>query len=260
MRLLPVLLLAACKPAGDTAKPADSATQPDTAGTDGTTPDGWPDEIPACALSAPLPTATATELTAAWAGRPELAIVTQAMRRVQGATDATGCPSLLEDPCGEGTIYTGDCTVGKVSASGTATGTGCDDGGAWIWSGFSVSTPDWAFAAEGSADFQVSGDVRESWDVTATLAGFDPVGTWTWTGEHYTGGVEETRHQVVTGAAGDACLDEDLSPQEACPEEPSGWTVIQGDHVAVVLWDGDSSCDGCGRLFIDGEETGAWCR
>lgn len=147
-----------------------------------------------------------------------------------------------------------------MSAAGTATGTGCNDGGAWMWSGFSVSIADWTFAADGTADFEVSGNVHETWDVTATISGFDPQGTWTWSGEHATGCAEETRHQQVTGTGGDVCLDEALVPQDGCPEEPTGWTVIQGDHVAVVLWDGDQSCDGCGRLFIDGVETGTWCR
>lgn len=38
-----------------------------------------------------------------------------------------------------------------------------------------------------------------------------------------------------------------------------GWTVLQGDRTVVALWDGDLACDGCARLFIEGEEVGEWC-
>ena len=60
--------------------------------------------------------------------------------------------------------------------------------------------------------------------------------------------------------AGDFCIDEDLAAVDGCAREPAGWTVVHGDHVAVVVWDGDVDCDGCGRLFIDDAEIGPWCR
>lgn len=273
LTLLPVLI--ACHAAGNP-DTTDTNDTTDTDMSDTTDTDvsavTWPDPIPACdGLAQAFPMADVADLQVAWGLRPRLDVVNSVMSRVTDANTATGCPSLVVDTCNTGVTFTGECASGPITATGTAVNDGCDDGGAWHWSGFSISStdPTWSFSAEGSAGASMSGSVYEGFEVTATLhhACGDAAcsGTYTWSGTHVVA-QSETRSERVSAApedgdrSGDYCIDEALDKVEGCGNEGVGWTVLHGDHVAVVLWDGDVACDGCGSLFIDGVASGQWCR
>jgi hypothetical protein len=119
------------------------------------------------------------------------------------------------------------------------------------------------------ASFVISGDQLEDWEMEATLHGVCADGgcdgVYHWSGTHFIGGMVEERHQRATIEAegdsrqGELCIDESRVPEPTCAEEDVGWTILQGDRVVVALWDGDIACDGCARLFIEGEEVGGWC-
>ncbi len=250
----------------------NSPADPDDTGPmDTGTPEGWPEAIPECAdLAAPFPLATGDDVDGAWAARPQIEVLSAAMGLAQDAGEATGCPAVIDDSCGAGLVITGGCDEGGVQASGSARNDGCDDGGTWYWQGFSITSADpaWSFDAEGTVSAYVSGDMYVDFDVTSTLHGVCAhgacEGTFTWSGTDDIS-YQESRHQRVTAApagdarSGDYCIDEELTTVDGC-DEPTGWTVIQGDHTAVVLWDGDLACDACGELYVDGEHAGSWCR
>lgn len=254
-----LLLLSACAgPSVDSAAPAPPDAVP-----------GWPDAISACGgLASPFPMRTASDVAAAWRTRPSVATVSAGLTRASDAASATGCPAHTTDMCGAGDRYTGGCASGEVAASGTAVGTGCDDGGTWTFTAFEVSGAGWRFGADGTLDAQVSGDERLAFDLTLDLAGLCADGgcdgRYTWAGTAFRSGMEDTRAQRVsavpaTGPAGEWCLDQQVTPVDGCAAEGVGWTTLQGSGVAVVIWDGDAACDGCGALYVDGAPVGALC-
>ena len=55
-------------------------------------------------------------------------------------------------------------------------------------------------------------------------------------------------------------MDEAVASAKGCDAEGVGWTVLRGSSSAMVVWDGDVSCDGCGELYVDGHAAGSWCR
>lgn len=264
-RCVPVLFLSACA-ATSADSTVDDTGAPDTADTP---PEGWPESIPDCTdLVSPFPMASADDLTAAWAARPQVDIAFAAMGLARTASETTGCPSLVSDPCGVGTVLSGDCETGGVTATGSAISYACEDGGGWSWAPFAVEDTGaaWSFSADGGFSYE-GGDGSATWTATLALHGVceDPAcnGAFEWSGRMVTGvygPVRVTASFDTDPRAGDFCLDEGAEDVRDCPEEQVDWTVFQGDHSAVVLWDGDVNCDGCGRLFIDDVEVGSWCR
>ena len=176
------------------------------------------------------------------------------MEAVRTASD-DGCPTFASETCD---AYTGGCSNGTTTAEGTATMNACDDGFGWAWDGFSVVTAEWSLSLDGVLDVMEVGDTQETWNtVHAVVSGLDPSGEFTLSGERATDGYGETRsEQLVVGDLA-TCIDEVRTRDEGCPDEPSGWTVVQGTHVAVALWNGD--CDGCADLYLDGAYAGEWC-
>lgn len=260
-----LLLAAACTGAVSPAR-EDRAAH-DTASGDTAVP-GWPASIPACdGLLDPFPMADAADVAAAWSTRPSSVAVTSAMARVTDAASSTGCPSYGADPCGTGTTWEGACATDGVTAEGSAMADGCDDGGTWTFTGFSVVTADWRFAADGTLAAEMSGTERLEFDLTVELAGLCAGcdGRYAWSGTSVRDGVEDARHQRITAApsadvrTGDWCLDQQVAPVASCPAEGVGWTALQGDAAAVVIWDGDAVCDGCGALVVDGAPAGVFC-
>lgn len=65
---------------------------------------------------------------------------------------------------------------------------------------------------------------------------------------------------VEGGKTGDFCVD--LAVADAtgtCDTEGDGTLTFQGANEAVLTLDGSASCDGCGRLVIDGADVGMTC-
>jgi hypothetical protein len=186
------------------------------------------------------------------------------------AADATGCPAVTEEFCGK-TWWTGGCAADSVEASGSAARVACVDGGSISWDNFAVAdkSSGWSYANDGYYTGKAAGMLLASMDVTFTDSDVctDPVcsGAFQWTLDYAEYSDDETmtataHAEPAEGAGGDFCLDEAVVTAKGCDMEGVGWTVLRGSSDAMVVWDGDVSCDGCGDLYIDGHEAGSWCR
>ena len=51
----------------------------------------------------------------------------------------------------------------------------------------------------------------------------------------------------------------ELRESAICPGEPTGDLDLSGSSEAIIRFDGETSCDRCGDLFIDGDRQGSAC-
>jgi len=255
--------------------PADSGgTSPDDSGLDDsgdtdTVP--LPDGLKACdGLEDPFVLESAEDVSAAWALRPSSEVLGTMMGLADDAGDATGCPAVTTKFCGK-KWWAGGCAAGSVEASGSASQYACVDGGSLAWDKFAVAdaSAPWSFAIDGDLDAAAAGMLLLTMDVTMSDSGVcDDVvcsGTFQWTldyaGYSADATMTATAHAEPTeGPAGDFCIDEDVISAKGCDAEGVGWTVLRGSSDAMVVWDGDVTCDGCGELYIDSRAAGEWCR
>ena len=239
-------------------------------GTDGE-PLPLPEGLHGCGVANPFPITDEASFSEAWALRPDLATLNVTLDLAEQAHNATGCPSAEDGKCGD-PDWTG-CDNKAVTSEGTTKILHCVDGYAVSWNAFAVAWEAWSFSLNGSYNASVSGKqvltidaelVADSICDSITCSGvFDWVSTYkTWGGE---GSRQETwaaqvSAQPTKGTSGDFCVDEAVHETKGCKSEGVGWTVVRGTHDAMVVWDGDVACDGCGVLYIDGLAAGTWCR
>jgi hypothetical protein len=230
-----------------------------------------PGGLKACdGLKDPFVLADADDVSAAWMLRPNFEVLSKMMGLADNAADATGCPVVTEKFCGK-TWWTGGCSAGSVEASGSAFESACVDGGSTSWDKFALAdkSAGWSFAVDGDFSAAVAGMLLASMDVTVmdTDVCSDVVcsGAFQWTLDYSGYSDDETMTASVNaeptkGPVGDFCLDESVVTAEKCDAEGVGWTVLRGSSDAMVVWDGDVTCDGCGALYVDGHAAGSWCR
>lgn len=278
--------------AGDTgADTGDTAT--DTGDT-GDTAESWGD---CAALQEPWPFSVAADVWAADdALMPDVDGIASAIAVAQDRMDVTaGCPTLTDistdvstgfeiaGDCttAEGTTYAGRMTMTIATAS---TGTVTD----WHFERFQVEVADDTDPFHFWADGVMTTDERLPDDLTgdpgallvdATLVhGLDrlPEGSFTglvgeWarrihmqhdglSGVSMTDGYVRVIRTVEGGATGDFCAD--LAVADAgttCEVEGDGTMTFTGANEAVLELDGSASCDGCGRVTIDGVDMGMTC-
>ena len=231
-----------------------------------------PEGLQECELVNPFPITDDASFSDAWALRPDLATLRVTLDLAEEAHHATGCPSESAGKCGD-TEWTG-CDNKGVTSEGTTTILRCVDGGGVSWNGpFAVARKDWSFSLSGS----YNGFASDKYVLTidAELAA-DSIcdsltcsGVFDWWSRYEASGsegaVQET-YVARVGAAptkgtwGDFCVDEEVLETKGCKSEGVGWTVVRGTQNAMVVWDGDVACDGCGVLYIDGLAAGTWCR
>ena len=215
----------------------------------------------------PFPLPGPAAFSEAWELRPRTDPLYATFDLVEEANAATGCPSLKIGEC-DIHYWTG-CNGGDVRSEGTAMAKSCVDGGHWSWDGFAVSweSAGWSFAIDGGYSVYAAGNLSVGiHTVFSTDSLCESVlcsGLFEWASEYNSEPqptwVARVSAEPASGTSGDFCIDEALTDTEACGEGV-GWTVLRGEQTAMVLWDGDVSCDGCGALYVDGVPSGSWCR
>lgn len=185
------------------------------------------------------------------------------------------------DPCIQVTVegdvitVTGLCTTaGGVEISGTVVFTGSSDAGE-----ASSTYEDLHFWNPGrGAGYDIDGgwtwslDEAEvahyATDLTATLltsAGVWQEGTWRSTsalssnGAMSEVGYVDITAQETSGATGDYCYTRETTVSDGCSAEHQGVATVTGTATGTLTWDGESDCDDCGDVAIDGRPIGQYC-
>jgi hypothetical protein len=260
--------------AHDSSAPSDSGSEGKPSSDSGseTTPPPLPKGLQECELVNPFPITDGASFSEAWALRPDTATMSATLDLAEQAHNATGCPSLAEDgKCGD-PEWTGCDNKGVVS-EGTTRILHCVDGYAVSWDAFAIAWEDWSFSLNGSYNAYVAGNLVLTIDAElvadSICESITCSGVFDWQSRYETWGLQGSGHetwvaqvsaQPTKGTSGDFCVDEAVLETKGCKSEGVGWTVVRGTQDAMVVWDGDVACDGCGALYVGGFAVGKWCR
>ncbi|MFZ5479858.1 MAG: hypothetical protein ACOZNI_24045 [Myxococcota bacterium] len=236
----------------DSGEPADTDDSGEPADTDDTAIPALP-EVPACeGLEDPwVADAFEDVLPTIWYGTPDVVDIWHVRGAATYSAELTGCPRLSED--GGVTVMQDDCELEDFAFSGRwAFDDGTDTlevvaiaaegrtltGDGWLAYDASTDTltADLAYAQTGTTSFDGTFEYR---DYTATYAdGFSSI--------------DGRLALDVPEGAGDLCIWLDERPT-TCEIEPQQVLALTGTSAWVLVYDGETHCDGCGGLYRDGE-------